>query len=60
MDFNPRSTIDRTRNTSYPENDNLIKNYHVKTNKMDDLHTVSNSKKQLDSQSKVNNKFSEL
>ncbi|KAL4126249.1 hypothetical protein QTP88_010474 [Uroleucon formosanum] len=60
MDFNPRSTIDRTRNTPYLQNDNLMEDYHVKTNKMDDLHTVSNSKKQLDSQSKVNNKINKL
>ncbi|KAL4148863.1 hypothetical protein QTP88_003008 [Uroleucon formosanum] len=44
MDFNPRSVIDRTRNTPYLQNNNLMEDYHVKTNNMDDLHTVSNSK----------------
>lgn len=50
MDFNPRSIMDRTRSTPNLDNDNLMEDYHVKTNNMNDLHTVSNSKKQLNSQ----------
>ncbi|KAL4104531.1 hypothetical protein QTP88_019826 [Uroleucon formosanum] len=36
MDFNPRSIIDRTRNTPYLQNNKLMEDYHVKTNNMDD------------------------
>ncbi|CAI6353722.1 unnamed protein product [Macrosiphum euphorbiae] len=60
MDFNPRSMIDRNHNSPRIETNNLMEDYHVKTNNMDDLHIVSNSKKQLDNQNKINTKIEQL
>jgi hypothetical protein len=60
MDFNPRSAIDRSKNTPYTENNNLMEDYHVKTNNMDDLHIVANSKKQLDNKNKIDDQINEL
>jgi len=60
MDFNPKSTIKQIKDMLYTDNNNLMEDYHVKTNNMDDLHTVSGSKKQLETQRKVDHKIDEL
>ncbi|KAF0726158.1 Integrase catalytic domain-containing protein [Aphis craccivora] len=59
-DFNPKSIIDRNQYTTHIETNDLMEDYHVKTNNMDDLNAVSNSKKQLDSQNKINLKIEEI
>lgn len=59
-DFNPKSIIDRNQYSPRTETNGLMKDYHVKTNNMDDLHLVSNSKNQLDSQSKINIEIKEI
>ena len=60
LDFMPKSKINASRDMQNTDNNNLMEDYHVKTNKMDDLHTVSNSKNQLDKQDKIKNKINEL
>ncbi|XP_060871073.1 uncharacterized protein LOC132945368 isoform X2 [Metopolophium dirhodum] len=60
MDFNPKSALEPIRDMPFTDNDNLMENYHVKTNNMEDLHKVSGSNKQLEKQQKVDNKIDEL
>lgn len=59
-DFFPKSIIERVKDMPYTDNNNLMEDYHVKTNNMDDLHSVSNSKKQLDNQNKFISKLNKI
>lgn len=59
-DFNPKSIIDRNQYSPRIETNDLMEDYHVKTNNMDDLHIVSNSKKKVDNQNQVNAKVKEI
>ena len=59
-DFIPKSRINTTGNWEYVQNNNLMEDYHVKTNKMEDLNTIANTKQNLDKTKKENNKLEEL
>ncbi|XP_060881048.1 uncharacterized protein LOC132952688 isoform X1 [Metopolophium dirhodum] len=60
MDFNPKSVLEHIKDMPFTDNNNLMEDYHVKTNNMEDLHKVSGSNKQLEKQRKVDNKIDEL